>query len=174
MSLRMSPAGSGAGEGSLRDLAILGRYEVLQTGKLSDVPRNQTMRILAPKPADVEYDASFTVGTSGYGNTGVAIVHVRVGLAAYRILLPIILNAAGSEPIVTVTWTATAQPMPSATPTTTSLPLSTATPTATQQSVPTTTPLPTPPFSFTATPTTIPSAWQTIFSDGFDGGFPGA
>jgi RNA polymerase sigma factor (sigma-70 family) len=53
--------------------AILGRYEMLQTGKLSDVPKNQQMRLLAPKPADVEYDASFTVGTNGYGNTGVAM-----------------------------------------------------------------------------------------------------
>ena len=46
---------------------------MLQTGKLSDVPRNQLMRILAPKPADVEYDASNSVGTNGYGNTGVAM-----------------------------------------------------------------------------------------------------
>jgi hypothetical protein len=53
--------------------AFLGRYEILQTGKLSEVPKNQLMRILSPKPADVEYDALYTVGTNGYGNTGVAM-----------------------------------------------------------------------------------------------------
>ena len=55
------------------DPAILARYEMLQSGKLSDVPRNQSMRILAPTPADVEYDAYTTIGTNGYGNSGVAM-----------------------------------------------------------------------------------------------------
>ena len=57
----------------LIDPAILGRYEMLHTGKASDVPRNETNRILAPKPADVEFDAYSFVGTNGYGNTGVAM-----------------------------------------------------------------------------------------------------
>lgn len=55
------------------DPAILGRYQMLQTGRLSDVPRNQLGRILSPPPADVEYDAYTFVGTNSYGNTGIAM-----------------------------------------------------------------------------------------------------
>ena len=53
---------------------ILARYEMLQKGKASEVPRNETSRILAPKaPADVEFDAYTYVGTNGYGNSGIAM-----------------------------------------------------------------------------------------------------
>lgn len=55
------------------DPAILGRYGMLQNGRLSDVPKNQLTRILAPKPVDVEFDAYSYVGTNGYGNNGVAM-----------------------------------------------------------------------------------------------------
>ncbi len=55
------------------DPAMLGRYEMLHTGKTSGVPLNETNRILAPRPADVEYDAYHYIGTSGYGNNGVAM-----------------------------------------------------------------------------------------------------
>ncbi|MCX6952638.1 MAG: sigma-70 family RNA polymerase sigma factor [Verrucomicrobia bacterium] len=57
---------------------ILARYEMLQTGKASEVPRGETTRMLAPKaPADVEFDANFYVGTNGYGNNGIAM-HTNV------------------------------------------------------------------------------------------------
>ena len=53
---------------------ILARYEMLQSGKAADVPRSEAIRILAPKtPADVEFDAYYYVGTSGHGNSGVAM-----------------------------------------------------------------------------------------------------
>ncbi len=55
------------------DPAILGRYEMMQTGKASDVPRNESIRTLAPRPADVEYDAYSYIGTTGQGNSGVAM-----------------------------------------------------------------------------------------------------
>jgi len=55
------------------DPAILSRYEMMQTGKASEVPRSEAMRILAPRPADVEYDAYSYVGTTGRGNSGVAM-----------------------------------------------------------------------------------------------------
>ncbi len=55
------------------DPGILGRYEMMQTGKASEVPRNEATRILAPRPADVEYDAYSYIGTSSYGNSGVAM-----------------------------------------------------------------------------------------------------
>jgi len=53
---------------------ILARYEMLQTGKACEVPRGEATRILAPKaPADVEFDAYSYIGTTGYGNRGVAM-----------------------------------------------------------------------------------------------------
>ncbi len=56
------------------DEAILARYQMLQTGKASDVPRAEAMHIIEPKaPADVEYDAYSYIGLNGWGNRGVAI-----------------------------------------------------------------------------------------------------
>ncbi len=53
---------------------ILARYEMRQTGKLSDVPRGQAMHVVEPKaPADVEFDSYSYIGTKGYGNSGAAI-----------------------------------------------------------------------------------------------------
>jgi hypothetical protein len=56
------------------DPAILARYEMLQSGKASDVPRNQTSLIMAPPPADPEFDAYLSIGLNSYnGNSGAAI-----------------------------------------------------------------------------------------------------
>jgi RNA polymerase sigma factor (sigma-70 family) len=56
------------------DETILARYQMLQTGKASEVPRAQAMHLIAPKvPADVELDADFFIGLNGWGNQGAAI-----------------------------------------------------------------------------------------------------
>jgi hypothetical protein len=64
--------------------AILERYEMLRTGRVSDIPQNLRTRLLAPKaPADVEYDTETYVGTNGYGNRGAAM-YSNVGEAQRR------------------------------------------------------------------------------------------
>ena len=56
------------------DEAILIRYQMLQTGKASEVPRNQASHLIEPiAPADVEFDAYSFIGLNGYGNQGAAI-----------------------------------------------------------------------------------------------------
>ncbi len=56
------------------DEAILARYQMLHTGKASDVPRTEASHLIEPKvPADVEYDAHFFIGLNSWGNEGVAI-----------------------------------------------------------------------------------------------------
>jgi RNA polymerase sigma factor (sigma-70 family) len=55
------------------DSAILERYQMLHTGKASDVPSSRSVSyVMVPKTqADPELDARFGVGLNGYGNTGV-------------------------------------------------------------------------------------------------------
>jgi RNA polymerase sigma factor (sigma-70 family) len=56
------------------DRAVLDHYEVLQAGKVSDLPINQRARLLAPiSPADVEFDGYRWIGTSGAGGWSSAL-----------------------------------------------------------------------------------------------------
>jgi hypothetical protein len=66
------------------DAAILDRWEVVQTGKLSEVPPNEQRRILAVKqPADPELDALYSVGANSYGDISAVSANLSAANRAF-------------------------------------------------------------------------------------------
>lgn len=66
------------------DPAILGRYTLLQTGKLAEVPPRERSKIISvTAPVDAEFDRLPTIGTTGYGGSGAIYQNVSTAIEAY-------------------------------------------------------------------------------------------
>jgi len=66
------------------DPAILGRYKLLHTGKLVDVPQRERSKIISViAPIDAEFDRLPTIGTNGYGGSGAIFQNVSSAIEAY-------------------------------------------------------------------------------------------
>jgi hypothetical protein len=50
--------------------AWLQRYEMMYTGRLSDLPPNQKMNLVQYAPADPDFDSLFEIGANSYGSGG--------------------------------------------------------------------------------------------------------
>ena len=66
------------------DPAILARYEVRQSGRASDVPPSHASLILAPPPADPEFDAYMKIGLNSYASNSGPAIHEDVREAERR------------------------------------------------------------------------------------------